>query len=442
LQYKIISFVRRSFLCAALCVLLAAAIIWGAAATVSSIRYKRQLEATYNKAFYEMADALSSVQVQLSKLLVSASPGKNAELLSDISRQSDSAAVNLAALPLKHRTLADTLEFFNLVGDFCSALSRQTGEGQPPSAKTQQSLLELNNVCAVLCAQVDELKSRGFTFDAETEYNTAGGQMDGETSSAQEGIEYPHLIYDGPFSESLKNVQPMGLPYGETDEQAALGNAAVFMGADISEVDIVSCSDDVLAGYIISCRTDGEETFLKVTRQGGAVQWMIAQGLKAGEVIISADEAIACAREFLAQMGYGGLALTWAQQYDGIYVLSFAAQQNGAVCYSDMIKLRVRMDTGEVVGFDATAWLMNHRLRALPTVMMDTAQAEAFVSPQLEVTMRQLAYVPLEGGGEALCYGFSGTFGGDMFLVYIDAVTGEEVDIFRVVEMEDGAAVI
>ena len=49
----------------------------------------------------------------------------------------------------------------------------------------------------------------------------------------------------------------------------------------------------------------------------------------------------------------------------------------------------------------------------------------------------RLCLIPQESG-ERLCYEFSGTYAGMLYLVYIDANTGEQADVLRIVDV-DGA---
>ena len=49
-----------------------------------------------------------------------------------------------------------------------------------------------------------------------------------------------------------------------------------------------------------------------------------------------------------------------------------------------------------------------------------------------------IALVPTKGGGEALTYEFFGTKGDDKYFVYVDAESGEEMKIMRVLDGERG----
>ncbi|MDR1261931.1 MAG: hypothetical protein LBK46_00420, partial [Oscillospiraceae bacterium] len=71
----------------ALAVLLAAAIGIIAWQTARAEKLKRSLEVARQQAFYSLIDGLNSVELNLSKLMVSSTPGEGAMLLSRVSMQ-------------------------------------------------------------------------------------------------------------------------------------------------------------------------------------------------------------------------------------------------------------------------------------------------------------------------------------------------------------------
>jgi len=95
-----------------------------------------------------------------------------------------------------------------------------------------------------------------------------------------------------------------------------------------------------------------------------------------------------------------------------------------------------------MVAFDATGYYMNHVMRPLEEPTVTKEQARHMISPQVSVTREQLAVIPTDGGGEKLCWEFMGSFGDELFIVYIDAQTGAEVKIFKVIDTGTGLEAI
>ena len=95
------------------------------------------------------------------------------------------------------------------------------------------------------------------------------------------------------------------------------------------------------------------------------------------------------------------------------------------------------MESGLPVGFEAVNYLANHTERALPAPALDEEEARARLNPALQILRGRLCVIPLDSG-EALCWEFSAAMDGTRYLVYIDAMTGEELNLYRVVEDENG----
>ena len=127
----------------------------------------------------------------------------------------------------------------------------------------------------------------------------------------------------------------------------------------------------------------------------------------------------------------------WRREGNTVLV-NFAALQGETVCYPDLVKVRIELERGDIVGYDAEGYLLNHGPRDLPEpIGRDAALAQ--VSPGLTVLSDGLAVIPTEGKGERYCREFlCGTEAGGKCLVYLDALTGEEAKILLLLEDEDG----
>jgi germination protein YpeB len=109
--------------------------------------------------------------------------------------------------------------------------------------------------------------------------------------------------------------------------------------------------------------------------------------------------------------------------------------------YPDLIKVQVRMDTGAVVGIEANNYLMNHTERVLPDIVLNVEQAREMVSDRLDVTHERLCVIPRENG-EKLAYEFIGKWSDSEFIIYIDALTGAELQILKIVDAENGVLTV
>ena len=126
---------------------------------------------------------------------------------------------------------------------------------------------------------------------------------------------------------------------------------------------------------------------------------------------------------------------------DGICVVNYASLQDGILCYPDLIKVGVALDSGDIVRFQAEGYLMNHTGRKL-SASLSAADAQKKVSPNLTVQKSRLAVIPTPGLNEVLCWEFQCQGkNGDRVLVYMNAKTGYEEEILILQSTDNGILV-
>ena len=69
-------------------------------------------------------------------------------------------------------------------------------------------------------------------------------------------------------------------------------------------------------------------------------------------------------------------------------------------------------------------------------------EAGTYVSGELQVEHTDLAFIPLTQQTEVLCYEFKATKDDTFYIVYINALTGEEEQIFQVINSAEGDLVV
>ena len=111
------------------------------------------------------------------------------------------------------------------------------------------------------------------------------------------------------------------------------------------------------------------------------------------------------------------------------------------VLYPDMIKVKVCEERGIVTGMEAMSYVKNHSSRHIEGATVTSEQAESAIDGRIEVKGTRLALIPLDGE-ELLCHEFNGTFDGREYFVYVDARTGEEVQVLTVIGTAQGRAVL
>lgn len=82
---------------------------------------------------------------------------------------------------------------------------------------------------------------------------------------------------------------------------------------------------------------------------------------------------------------------TYAQYYGGDAVINYACVQDGVLLYSDLIKVWVNVQSGEVTGIEATNYYMSHLPRELPAPTVTQEQAAYCLSTAVQVESVRMA---------------------------------------------------
>ena len=121
-----------------------------------------------------------------------------------------------------------------------------------------------------------------------------------------------------------------------------------------------------------------------------------------------------------------------------MYTVNLAYSILDVPVYSDLIKVRICADSGKVLGLEAITYYTNHHSRTLDTPVLSEEQASKKVSDTISIETARLSVVPIGNSSERLAYEFSGESNGQTFYVYIDAITGAQLQMFKVIESTEG----
>ena len=117
--------------------------------------------------------------------------------------------------------------------------------------------------------------------------------------------------------------------------------------------------------------------------------------------------------------------------------ISFAAVQEDVVVYSDLIKVKVALDNGEIMTYEAIGYVYNHKERDI-TATKTIDEARDVLYKDLEIENERLCIIPTDSKDEVLVYEFEGVIDDNRFLVYVNANTLVEEKIYILLETEGG----
>jgi germination protein YpeB len=166
---------------------------------------------------------------------------------------------------------------------------------------------------------------------------------------------------------------------------------------------------------------------ITVTETGGKVISMFSDRRPA-TASIAKEDARQNAMRFLEHHGYEDMVEVSHMLVGGVMIISYVWQQEGVLIYPDMIKLTVALDTGSVTGFEGRAYFDSHHIRSIVGGSITIEEAELTLPEGLIVESRSTVIIASEGE-EKLCYEYLCSAGDNRCLIYIDALTGRQVDI-------------
>ena len=255
----------------------------------------------------------------------------------------------------------------------------------------------------------------------------------------------PELIYDGPFSDQIINRKPVGLPREQVSQEQAKNISQDFFGRDrVKGVKAFEEGEHInevkIPAYTFLLYPENQQkdlsVYMGVSRQGGKVVWM-ANPRPVSNVKLSIKNAEEKALRYLKDKGFENMEPNYSLKYDGTILFNFAYKENNITIYPDLIKVKVALDTGEIVGFDASAYYMNHKDRNIDTPHIAENEARAKVKMNFNIDSIRLALIP-KGKNEVLCYEFKGKYNDSDFIIYINALNGREEQILQIIKDENG----
>lgn len=435
-------------------VVIGAVALWGIYQYKHAVNLRQELDNQYNRAFYEVVGYVNNVETLLAKSMVSTTTSKTATTLQEAWRQANLAQTNLGQLPVTQPVLASTSKFLTQVGDLSLALDNQNIRGKKLSdgqyktverlykysSSLNKSLRDLQTELSSGRLKWGELANKGTQLFSKTK---PGAMMKKLESVGEVFQDYPTLIYDGPFSDHMTSTQPKGLTGNDLNSEQAKDKVRKFLGADrIADIKDAGKNDHgpiKTFSYTVTEKNapKGQTINIGVTQKGGSIEWML-NNRSVKDKKLDMNKAKKAGIDFLKARGFDNMTDTYYLVQDNVATINYAYQEKNVTVYPDLIKLKVALDNGEIVGWEANSYLSNHTTRKIPTPKVTMADARKKINPKMKVNSSGLAIIPTNYKKELFCYEFKGRLNDSDFIVYINAETGNEEDILMIVNTPNG----
>lgn len=407
--------------------------------------YLLMMENQYSRAFEQLNSSLNNISLALQKVLYVSSAKKMGALSVEIFSEAELAKTALSELPMGQSNISTIYRFLSQVGNYALSVSKEIASENKISDKQREELRWLGQTAQTVTNVIN---------DTAIEYNNPDewaqvienklnevvsdeGLASSLTQLEENLSDYPTLIYDGPYSDHILEKQPLmtsAMVEYSIDEALLVANSVVGEHNQLQ-------FEDMQSGKIACYRFKNDGVNIAVSKQGGYVIYM-RKNREVGEVLLSYEQALLKAKRFLGEIQFNNMIDTYFYTDNGICVINFAYLDGQTICYTDLIKVGVAMDTGEIMLLETAGYITNHTERAFKIPEFTEEQAAEKISSDLEISETSMALIPTDSGGEVRCYEFlCKTQENQEILVYINVLTLEQEQIYILLKNDGGTLV-
>ena len=400
------------------------------------------LEGVYTSSYYSMVDNLNNLSVDLSKYSTLSTNKAKISTIQDMMLDCNYIIAGLSVLPINEENVVAVTKFFNQVNGLCESYLNVLNEKQN---LTQEQELMFDRIGLVverikenLNTQNEGMYDTGFNFvDAsifdETGMNELSAGMGDLTNT---NIDYPAMVFDGPFSTALETKTVKGLPKEESSkEQAAdyLKNV-VYKNRDV-EVEFIRETNGTIPTYDFSVKLDGKDFEAQITKFGSLLL-SLSGYVEGGDPIMGREQGIEMAKTFANNIGFENMDNVWVEENNNIAYINLVSVQDGILLYPDMVKVKVDLTSQEIIGFEAVNYALNHVVRTFEFNASE-AEAEELLGFDYNILETNKAIIRLDNGKEIACYEFIVERIDGIYFYYINANNLEISKTMKLVQIKN-----
>ena len=413
-------------------------------------KYRTTLEYSYARAMGDLSDSLSEMTNALEKTEYCATSTMQLEVSAAIIAAGGTAKSAAAALPFSVDRSAKIEKLISVCEDYALYTAKKISAGSNFSdtdfnnfKSMSQYVKELSDSVIEIRAKLDEnntkISKTESMLNQTLNIPDAPDFDDGLKTVADDLDAFPTMLYDGPFSDHVQQMESKYLKgKNEISQDDAIKIAADFLDVDSGNLHCDYSTDGTLAAYQVR----GEGMSVNVTKQGGEISW-VKRAVDVPETKMTYEDALKKAKEFLSKNKLGEVKESYYAISDNTCTINFSAVQDNVIMYPDLIKVTVELNEGGIIEYNAEGYLMNHTERSNLTPKLTETEAASDVSKSLKVKNTAVAIIPTSGKNEVLTYEFTcESADGTEILVYINAETGFEQQVYILEKSDNGVLVV
>ena len=398
----------------------------------------------HTQSLYELNSIVDNLDTNLAKARVSNSANEQVRIFSDIAIESEMAETVLERMPIESNLTENMTGFVNKMADSAQGMLYTVARGDKLTDSQKATINYMYETNLEMKRILNEITSNSSAKDMinamkgrDSNLSTSFGDLENNA------IETPKEIHDGPFSDSVKKVSAKNLE-SLKEINATQAEELAMQYFESYKPTNVKCTGETVAQqlecYNLTVTTNDGEMMAQLSKKGGKV--VMFNSYKAcTDHNFSVERCIDIAEDFLKDLGFDGMKAVWTSENGTVCNLNFAYEKDGVVYYPDMIKVKVCEERGIVTGLEGISYVLNHVERNAGKAVISKSDAKSKLASGFDVEGSRLTVIPHDEQ-EVLAYEFFGTYGGKDYYIYVDAKTGEEVEVFTVIGTKQGKALM
>lgn len=407
-----------------------------------------QAENTYQRSFHELSYHMDLLHDKIGAALAVSSNERLSPQLVEVWRLTSEALTNVGQLPLALLPFNKTEEFLSDIGDFTYKTAVRDLEKDPLSNKEIKSLKSLYK-------QADDIKNELRQVQHMVLKNNLRW-MDVQLALATENEPADNTIIDGfetvekqveGYTESNVDSAILGSSTKDheykflkgkniTNNEALKRSSKMFNVKNTTELSLAASGEGSdIPIYSISYENNEKHAYMDMTKQGGnPISLLVDRPI--ADKKLSLNEGLEKAKSYLKEFDYKNMNAFQSSEYEKIGVYSFLYNEGDIRVYSDAIEVKVALDNGDILGFNARDYLMNHRKRKVSKPKLSLKEAKNKVNKSVDIQENYLAIIDNDLGDEVLTHEFIGTMDNETYRIFINAENGSEEKVERLTGTE------
>ena len=407
-------------------------------------------ENQYQRAFHDLTYYMDQLNGELGKAMAvnGSSQQFQKRKLIQVWRMTSEAQNQINQLPLALLPFNKTEEFLDKMANFTYQASLRDLSKEPLSKSEKATLTALHKRSKELSGELRTIQAKALKQKMRW--------MDVELALASDDKQIDNAIIDGFKTVDNKVSEYSEVEWGESvqslyqnrtakmikgkpmTEQEIMAKARAFVGdAEQGEFKVTENGKgtEYSSFSVVVDRGNGESLNMDYTKQGGQLLWF-ENPRKVADSRLSPEQATDAARKFLTEHKFGPVVPVNYDEYQHVGNITFAATDNGVICYLRKISVKVAMDTAEIIGLQANDYVYEAEAKPPTEMKLTMEEAAKKLHPNFHIASKAKAYIDNELSGKVLCYEFTGKVNGEHYRIFINALTGDEEKVETIQPVE------